>query len=58
MERITGHGTGDIGNGKRGFRSQNAEAGVNDIEVTDALLNSLQEEICTVIERAGIILDT
>lgn len=58
MERINGHDTVDIGGGKRGFRSQNALAGVNGTEVTDAFLNSVQEEICTVIEKAGIVLDT
>ncbi len=57
MERINGHDTVDIGNGKRGFRSQNALAGVNGTEVTDAFLNSVQEEICSVIEKAGIVLD-
>lgn len=58
MERINGHDTVDIGGGKRGFRSQNALAGVNGTEVTDAFLNAVQEEICTVIEKAGIVLDT
>lgn len=57
MERINGIDTVDIGGGKRGFRSQNALAGINGTELTDAFLNSVQEEMCTVIEKAGIELD-
>lgn len=57
MERINGHDYVDIGGGKRGFRSQNALAGINGTEVTDAFLNNLQEEICAVIEKAGLVLD-
>lgn len=57
MERINGNNTVDIGGGKRGFRSQNAAAGVAGTEVTDKFLNDLQEEVSAVIENSGFELD-
>ncbi|MCH4542770.1 DUF2793 domain-containing protein [Ochrobactrum sp. A-1] len=57
MERINGADTVDIGGGRRGFRSQNAQAGVSGTEVTDKFLNDVQEELCKVIEASGIVLD-
>ncbi|MEE9926445.1 MAG: DUF2793 domain-containing protein [Brucella anthropi] len=57
MERINGADTVDIGGGRRGFRAQNAQAGVSGTEVTDTFLNDVQEELCKVIEASGIVLD-
>ena len=53
MERVNGQDWVDIGAGKRGFRSQNAGAGVPGTEVTAAFLNSLQEELAAIIEFKG-----
>jgi len=57
MDRVNGTDWVDIGGGRRGFRSQNAAAGVSGTEVTDKILNDIQEEICAVIEKAGFDLD-
>ncbi|MCQ9148162.1 DUF2793 domain-containing protein [Ochrobactrum sp. BTU2] len=57
MDRVNGNNTVDIGEGRRGFRSQNAAAGIAGTEVTDKILNDVQEEICAVIENAGLALD-
>lgn len=54
MDRTDGQNYIDIGDGRRGFRDQNVDAGVPGTRVTAAFLNSLQEEILTVIENAGI----
>jgi len=57
MDRVNGNNTVDIGGGRRGFKSQNAAAGVAGTEVTDKILNDVQEEICAVIENSGFELD-
>ncbi|NVM42062.1 DUF2793 domain-containing protein, partial [Ochrobactrum intermedium] len=57
MDRVNGNDWVDIGGGRRGFRSQNAAAGVPGTEVTDKILNDWQEEICAVIENSGFVLD-
>lgn len=57
MDRINGENTVDIGGGRRGFRSQNAGAGLAGTEVTAAWLNAIQENIAKVIEEAGLPLD-
>ena len=57
MDRVNGNNTVDIGGGRRGFKSQNAAAGVPGTEVTDKILNDVQEEICSVIENSGFALD-
>lgn len=54
MDRTDGQNYIDIGGGRRGFRDQNVDAGVPGTRVTAAFLNSLQEEILTAIENAGI----
>lgn len=53
MDRTEGSNFIDIGGGRRGFRDQMVDAGVPGTRVTAAFLNSLQEEILTVIENAG-----
>lgn len=58
MDRVNGANTVDIGDGRRGFRSQNASAGIAGTEVTDKILNDLQEEICAVIEKSGFELNS
>lgn len=55
MDRVNGADWVDIGGGKRGFRSQNAGAGIPGTEVTAAFLNNLQEELLKVIETAGLV---
>ena len=57
MDRVNGANTVDIGGGRRGFRSQNAAAGIAGTEVTAKFMNDVQEEICKVIAEAGIELD-
>ena len=57
MDRVNGNNPVDIGDGRRGFRSQNAAAGIAGTEVTSKYLNDVQEEICAVIENAGLGLD-
>ncbi|MCV9907185.1 DUF2793 domain-containing protein [Brucella sp. HL-2] len=57
MDRVNGNNPADIGGGRRGFQSQNAAAGVAGTEVTAKYLNDVQEEICAVIENAGLVLD-
>ncbi|MRN48110.1 DUF2793 domain-containing protein, partial [Brucella sp. 10RB9212] len=57
MDRVNGTDWVDIGGGRRGFRSQNAAAGIPGTEVTDKILNDVQEEICAVIENSGFALD-
>jgi len=57
MDRVNGANTVDIGGGRRGFKSQNAAAGIPGTEVTDKILNDVQEEICAVIENSGLVLD-
>ncbi|NNV20642.1 DUF2793 domain-containing protein [Ochrobactrum pseudogrignonense] len=57
MDRVNGNNTVDIGGGRRGFKSQNAAAGIPGTEVTDKILNDVQEEICSVIENSGFALD-
>lgn len=58
MERVNGNNHIDIGGGRRGFRSQNAAAGIPGTEVTANFLNDIQEEICAVIEKAGLVLNS
>lgn len=58
MDRINGQDWIDIGGGKRGFRSQNAGAGVPGTEVTDQFLNGVQEELAGVIEGSGQVLSS
>ncbi len=55
MDRINGADVFDIGGGRRGFRSQNAMAGINGTEVTDKFLNDVQEEIIAVLDEAEIV---
>lgn len=57
MDRVNGNNTVDIGGGRRGFKTQNAAAGIPGTEVTDKILNDVQEEICSVIENSGFALD-
>lgn len=57
MDRVNGNNPVDIGGGRRGFRSQNAAAGVAGTEVTVKYLNDVQEEICQAIELGGGQLD-
>lgn len=57
MDRVNGTDWVDIGGGRRGFRSQNAAAGIAGTEVTEKILNDIQEEICAVIENSGFELD-
>ncbi|KAB2772181.1 DUF2793 domain-containing protein [Brucella anthropi] len=57
MDRVNGNNPVDIGGGRRGFQSQNAAAGVAGTEVTAKYMNDVQEEICAVIENAGLVLD-
>jgi len=57
MDRINGEDTVDIGGGRRGFQPQNAAAGIPGTEVTAAYLNSVQEEIMAIIEKAGLTAD-
>ncbi|MBE0560378.1 MAG: hypothetical protein IH622_06075 [Ochrobactrum anthropi] len=57
MDRVNGTDWVDIGGGRRGFRSQNAAAGIAGTEVTDVFLNSVQEELSSVIEQTGAELD-
>lgn len=57
MERVNGNNTVDIGGGRRGFRSQNAIAGIAGTEVTANFLNDIQEELSAVIEKSGLVLD-
>nr|WP_278436407.1 DUF2793 domain-containing protein [Brucella anthropi] len=58
MDRVNGANTVDIGGGRRGFKSQNAAAGIPGTEVTDKILNDVQEEICAVIEKSGLVLSS
>ncbi|UJQ36117.1 tail fiber protein [Aeromonas caviae] len=46
-----------FGAGKNGFTSGNPQTGVPATEVSAAILDAMQEEICTLIESAGIVLD-
>ena len=57
MDRTEGQNYIDLGNGRRGFRDQNAEAGVTGTRVDAAFLNSIQEELLNVIEQAGLTAD-
>ena len=57
MERITGTDTIDLGGGKQGFRGKNPNTGQRGTVVKAQWLNDAQEEICYVIEAAGIPLD-
>ncbi len=57
MDRVNGANHFDIGGGRRGFRSQNALAGIPGTEVTSAWLNGAQEEILSVIEKTGGVPD-
>lgn len=55
MDRINGANTADIGGGRRGFRAQNAAAGISGTELVPTWFNDLQEEVMTIIETAGIV---
>jgi len=60
MDRITGTGVVDIGDGKRGFQDQVLSTGAGNQEgtvVTAEWLNSVQEEILNVITKAGLLPD-
>jgi len=54
MDRTTAPHHIDIGSGKRGFRDQNIAIGQIGTRVEAAFLNSVQEEILAVIEKAGL----
>lgn len=51
MDRVNGANHIDLGGGKRGFRSRDTVAGQPGTEVTATFMNSVQEEICAVIEK-------
>jgi len=51
MDRINGTDTVDIGQGRRGFKDENVQAGIAGTEVTASFLNGLQEEMAKVIEQ-------
>lgn len=57
MDRIVHSTAVDIGGGKRGFRSKDTVAGVPGTVVTATHLNATQEEMVTMIEKAGIAPD-
>lgn len=57
MDRINGQDWIDISGGRRGFRGQDAVAGIAGTEVTAAWLNGLQEELLFLIERCGLAPD-
>ena len=57
MDRVNGADWVNIGGGRRGFRSENAAAGISGTEVTAAWLNAVQENLLKVIEEAGLIPD-
>ncbi len=57
MDRVNGANTVDIGGGRRGFRKQDAAAGLSGTEITPAFLNGLQEEVLAVIAAAEIVPD-
>ncbi|KAB2773243.1 DUF2793 domain-containing protein [Brucella anthropi] len=57
MDRVNGANYIDIGGGRRGFKSQNAAAGIAGTELTSKIMNDIQEEICAVIENSGLELD-
>lgn len=57
MDRINGAGTVDIGSGRRGFRRQNAAAGINGTEFDPAWFNGVQEELLAVIAAGGLAPD-
>ncbi len=57
MDRINGADTVDIGGGKRGFQDEDLLGPQTGTEVTAEWLNMVQEEICGIIEGAGIELD-
>lgn len=50
MFRINGLNTIDLAPGKKGFKSKNTAAGVPGTEVTEAYMNDVQEELCTLVE--------
>lgn len=57
MDRINGADTVDIGGGKRGFQDEDLLGPQTGTEVTAQWLNMVQEEMCGVIEGAGIALN-
>lgn len=57
MDRVNGANWIDIGGGKRGFRDEDVVAGVSGTDVPALFLNGLQENVATVIEKAGLGLD-
>lgn len=54
MDRIIGVNTIDLGGGRRGFRSKDTIAGVPGTELTAKWHNDVQEEVLTVVEKAGL----
>lgn len=54
MDRVNGARWVDIGDDRRGFRSQSLAAGIFGTEVTSDWLNAIQEELLTVIQQAGL----
>ncbi len=52
MDLTEGQNYIDLGDGRRGFRDQNAETGVTGTRVDAAFLNSIQEELSIVINRS------
>jgi hypothetical protein len=54
MDRINGANTIDIGGGRRGWRKQNAAAGVSGTEFDPLWFNALQEEVMAVIAAGGL----
>ncbi len=57
MDRINGANTIDIGGGRRGWRKQNAAAGISGTEFDPAWFNAIQEELLAVIAAAGMAPD-
>lgn len=57
MERINHSSAVDIGGGRNGFRSKDTVAGIPGTVVTATHLNATQEEMVSIIEKAGLVPD-
>lgn len=57
MDRITHSSAVDIGGGRRGFRSKDTVGGVPGTVVTATHMNATQEEMVSLIEKAGLAPD-
>lgn len=53
MDRINGHHTIDIGDGRRGFRAEDLPDGIPGTEITADWLNGVQEELAAIVGGAG-----